>query len=100
MPAIAAPTIGASQNSQSCCRAMPPTNSAGPVERAGLTDVLVTGIEIRWIRVRARPMAIGAKPGGYRLVVAPRMIIRNMKVSTSSMINADVMLNLPGDASP
>ena len=46
-PASAAPTIGASQNSHSCCSATPPTNSAGPVERAGLTDVLVTGMEIR-----------------------------------------------------
>jgi hypothetical protein len=48
-PASAVPTIGASQNSQSCCNATQPTNNAGPVERAGLTDVLVTGIEIRWI---------------------------------------------------
>ena len=31
-------------------------------KRQGLTEVLVIGIEIRWIRVRARPMAIGAKP--------------------------------------
>ncbi len=66
MPATAAPTIGATQNSQSCCSAAPPTNSAGPVERAGLTDVLVTGIEIRWIKVNASPMAIGAKPTGAR----------------------------------
>src|ERR1700690_1214297 len=43
-PAIRAPTIGASQNSQSCSSAHPPTNTAGPVLRAGLTDVLVTGI--------------------------------------------------------
>ena len=86
---MTAPTIGATQNSQSCCRAQPPTNSAGPVERAGLTEVLVTGIEIRWIRVSARPMAIGAKPAGTRPVVAPRMIIRNMKVSTISIISAD-----------
>ena len=29
-----------------------------------LTEVLVTGMLIRWIRVRQRPMAIGAKPLG------------------------------------
>lgn len=46
-PAITAPIIGASQNIHSWSTAAPPTNSAGPVERAGLTDVLVTGIEIR-----------------------------------------------------
>ena len=37
--------------------AHPPTNSAGPVLRAGLTDVLVTGMLIRWMSVRPRPMA-------------------------------------------
>ena len=30
------------------------------VERAGLTEVLVTGIEMRWISVNARPMATAA----------------------------------------
>ena len=46
-PRYAAPTIGASQNNQSCSTAHPPTNSAGPVLRAGFTDRLVTGIPIR-----------------------------------------------------
>jgi hypothetical protein len=41
--------------------------SAGPVLRAGFTDVLVTGILIRWIRVSARPMARPARPVGPRL---------------------------------
>ncbi len=43
-PAIAAPMIGATQNSQSCSTAHPPTNTAGPVLRAGFTDRFVTGI--------------------------------------------------------
>src|SRR5258705_12800486 len=43
-PAKTAPTIGATQKSHSCESAHPPTNKAGPVDRAGLTDVLVTGI--------------------------------------------------------
>ncbi|MCY1312804.1 hypothetical protein D9M70_632590 [compost metagenome] len=64
--------------------AQPPTISAGPVLRAGLTEVLVTGIEIRWIRVSARPMAIGASPAGARLSVAPRIIRMNMAVITNS----------------
>ena len=46
MPATAAPKIGASQNSQSCDKAGAPTNSAGPVLRAGFTDKLVTGMPI------------------------------------------------------
>ena len=62
------PMMGATQNSQSCVIAPPPANSATAVERAGFTDVLVTGIEIRWISVSARPMAIGAKPAGRVLV--------------------------------
>jgi hypothetical protein len=41
-----APAMGATQNSHSCSSAQPPTNSAGPVERAGLTDVFVTGMLI------------------------------------------------------
>src|SRR5208283_5763047 len=75
-PPMAPPTSGAAQNSQSCCSAHPPSNRAGPVERAGLTEVLVTGMEIRWIRVRASPMAIGAKPAGTRVSVEPRIISR------------------------
>jgi len=43
------------------------------VERAGFTEVLLTGMLIRWIRVRARPIAIGAKPFGARVSVTPRM---------------------------
>ena len=46
-PAIAAPRMGASQNSQSCAMYAPPANSAGPVLRAGLTEALVTGIRKR-----------------------------------------------------
>lgn len=64
MPPVTAPMIGA----------QPPTKSACPVDRAGLTDVFVTGIEIRWINVSVRPMAIGAKPAGTRPLVAPRMM--------------------------
>jgi hypothetical protein len=44
---IAAPTIGATQNSHNCSIAHPPTNTAGAVLRAGLTDRFVTGIPIR-----------------------------------------------------
>ncbi|MCY1250766.1 hypothetical protein D9M72_644350 [compost metagenome] len=84
-PPITAPISGATQNNHSCCSAQPPTNNAGPVLRAGLTEVLVTGMEIRWIRVRARPMAIGAKPAGARLSVAPMMIRMNIAVITTSL---------------
>ena len=47
------PRIGATQNIQSCANAQPPTKIAGPVLRAGFTEVLVTGMPTRWIRVSA-----------------------------------------------
>src|SRR5712692_1180232 len=87
IPAAAAPRIGATQNNQSCSRAQPPTKRAGPVLRAGLTEVLVTGIEIRWIKVRPSPIAIGANPAGARRSVAPRMTIKKKNVITTSHTN-------------
>ncbi len=47
--------------------------SAGAIDRAGFTEVLLTGIETRWMTVRVRPMASGAKPCGARRSVVPRM---------------------------
>ena len=44
---MAAPISGASQNTQSCAGAPLPLKNATPVERAGLTDVLDTGMETR-----------------------------------------------------
>ena len=65
-----------------------PTNTATPVLRAGFTDVLVTGMLIRWISVSPRPIASGANPCGARLSVAPRMMIRNIIVMTISHTSA------------
>ena len=42
-PAITAPTMGATQNSQSCASAQPPTKKAGPVDRAGVVIFLALG---------------------------------------------------------
>ena len=36
--------------------------------------------------VNPRPIAIGANPFGARLSVAPRIIIKNMNVSTTSAV--------------
>ena len=46
-PPAAPPTSGATQNSHSCASAQSPTKSAGPVLRAGFTEVLVTGMLMR-----------------------------------------------------
>ena len=59
MPPSAPLTSGATQTS-----AQPPTNSAGPVERAGFAEVFVTGMPTRWISVSPSPMASGAGRGG------------------------------------
>ena len=58
------PTMGATQKIHSCCSAHGSAKRAAAVERAGFTEVLDTGIDTRWISVRARPMASGAKPAG------------------------------------
>ncbi len=70
--------IGASQKSQSWERAQPRTKIAGPVLLAGLTEVLVTGMLIKWMNVNAKPMAIPANPTGARPWVAPKITIRNI----------------------
>ena len=87
-------------NSQSWPRASPPANRAGPIDRAGFTEVLVTGIDTRWIRVSARPIAIGAKPRGARVSVAPRMTSRKKAVSTTSATRQASSEYPPGDRSP
>jgi hypothetical protein len=52
----------------------------------------VTGMLIRWIRVSARPMAIGAKPVGALPWVEPMITTRNIAVITTSHRNAAATL--------
>src|SRR3546814_1953734 len=84
MPPIRPPRNGATQNSHSWLIAPAPANSATPVERAGFTEVLVTGMLIRLIRVSARPMAMPAKPAGARPWVAHMSTMRQNAVITTS----------------
>ena len=90
------PAIGATQNSQSWLSAQPPTNSAGPVLRAGFTEVFVTGMETRWISVRPSPMASGANPAGALPWVEPMMMNRNTAVMTNSMSESSAKPVLAG----
>ena len=71
-------------NSQSCGRARAfSENSACEIERAGLTEVFVRGIEIRWMSVSVNPIARPPKaPLACLLSVTPRITIRNTNVST------------------
>ena len=86
---IAAPISGATQNSQSWPTAPVSAKKATAVERAGFTEVLVTGIEIRWISVSARPMASRRSPAGALWWVAPRMTMRKTAVSMTSISSGE-----------
>lgn len=50
-------------------RPFPSAKGAGPGDCAGLTDIWVSGIEIRWIGTSL--MAIGADPVGTRPALPP-----------------------------
>ena len=80
------PTSGATQNIHSWESAQPPANTAVAVLRAGFTEVLVTGMLTRWMRVRHRPIAIGAITLPALRSVAPWITNRNTAVSTTSMM--------------
>lgn len=67
------------------------SKSAGASDLAGFTEVLVTGIETRWINASANPIAMPANPAGALLLVAPKMTNRNMNVITISMISAGII---------
>src|SRR5690606_12674788 len=70
------------------------------VERAGFTDVFVIGIQIKWISVKAKPIAIGANPFGALTFVLPRMTNKKKAVNTNSAIKAEVIEYPPGDNKP
>ncbi len=99
-PAMIAPRIGATQNSQSWLVYAPPANRAGPVLRAGLTEVFVTGIDTRWISVSARPIGIPAKPEAAPLDVVPMMMNRKKNVITASQTKQATIPYFPGLRSP
>ena len=71
-------------NNQSCESALPPSTSAGPSERAGLTEVPVMRMPTRWITVSVRPIARPAIAGCEPLPVAPSITSTKMKVATAS----------------
>jgi hypothetical protein len=86
------------QNSQSG-RGLAPAKRAARAA-AGFTEVFVTGMLTRWIRVRASPIARPAKPGAARLLVAPRITRRNANVMTISVTSPETREKPAGDRSP
>ena len=99
-PASAAPASGASQNAHSWPGAPAPLKNATPVERAGLTEVLEIGIEMRWIRVSVSPIEMPANPLGARSSVDPRITSRKIKVSSTSVISTAVREYPCGELAP
>lgn len=84
-PAIAAPKIGATRNTHTCPSASGPANTAAAIDRAGFTDVLLTGMLIRWTSVSVKPMASGATALYSLLAVTERMTATKTAVRTISV---------------
>src|SRR5436853_4710859 len=99
-PPMTAPISGATQKSQSCPIYSPLANRAGPVLRAGLTEVLLTGIEIKWIKVKVKPIGIPAKPTEAPFEVVPTIMKIKKKVSNASVAKQLSRLYFPGLRSP
>ena len=79
-------------------RAQSPWNTAVASERAGLTEVFDTGIDMRCTSVRPRPVAIGPKPVGTPLVlVVPNTMSTKIAVTTISVIATDSRPKPPGE---
>ena len=59
-------------------------NRAGPIERAGLTDVPSSGMPTRWIAVSIRPIASPAKPRsrGPSVTSSTTNTSRNVKMTS------------------
>ena len=88
MAEMAAPIKGATMKSHNCVNAIPPPTKAGPILRAGFTEVPVIGIHTMWIKTKVSPIASPPNPSGDFLLVAPRTTKTNIKVNTVSAIKA------------
>src|SRR6185436_16937275 len=97
---MTAPTMGNTMNTHSWRSAQLPWNTAVAMLRAGFTEVLSTGIVMRWMSVSMSPTVMPVNPAGIdlRLVLA----ITKMKsaVNTISTRIAEPMPNPPGEWAP
>ena len=83
------PVRGATIKSQSWEIALPPSKSAGPMLRAGFTDVPVMGIHMICTRTSVNPMTRPASlPAPFFLSVAPSATRTKINVNTVSAIKA------------
>lgn len=82
-----APTNGAATKIQSCSRAAPPANKAGPIERAGLTEVPVIPIHTRCTNTKVRPIKKPARsPAPRSESVVANTTNTKINVNTNSAI--------------
>ena len=79
---------------------MPPTTSAGPRLRAGLTDVPVKGMPIRCTAVKVSPIAKPAVVVFPCLPVTDKMTKTKRAVKITSARNAPPALRWINDAAP
>ena len=87
-------------NTQSWLSAQLPWKTAEARLRAGLTEVLSTGIEMRWISPRVSPTVIAGQADRHRLRLVEAMMKTNTAVKkTSSSITAP-SLKPPGEWTP
>ncbi len=70
------------------------------MERAGFTDVLLTGMLMRWIRVSVSPMTMGATAAYAFWPVTARMTVTKTAVRITSTSSTAPRPKPPGDASP
>ena len=93
--------IGNTMKAQTWPSAQSPWKTAVAIERAGLTEVLDTGIETMWTSVKPTPAAIGPKPlGTPDSSVVPRTMSTKTAVMTISMIATDRRSKPPGECTP
>ncbi len=90
------PTIGKTMNTHSWLSAQLPWNMAVARLRAGLTDVLSIGIEMRWMTVRVRPTVTPVRPTGIDLRLVEAMTNTNMAVKKTSASITTGRGNPPG----
>ena len=87
-------------NTHSCFSAQPCWNTAVARLRAGFTDVLSTGIVMRWITVSMRPIVTPVKPGYIDLRLVLAITNTNNAVKTISPSITAGSLKPPGECAP
>jgi hypothetical protein len=95
-----APTIGATRNSQTWLSAWPPTTTAGPRLRAGLTEAPSKGMPIMFTRASPPPYTAAVSAALKCLLVALSTTSTNTAVRMISIRNAPPPEIRNGDSVP